>query len=101
MVKHIACLKLKDFAEGKSKSENALVFIEKLTSLKDKISVIKKFEAGINAPAASKQNFDVALVTEFENFEDLKVYQNHPEHLKLADFMRNVSEIRAAVDFEF
>jgi hypothetical protein len=101
MVKHIACLKLKDFAEGKSKSENALIFIEKLTSLKGKISVIKKFEAGINSPAASKQNFDVALVTEFENFEDLKFYQNHPEHLKLADFMRNISETRAAVDFEF
>lgn len=101
MVKHIVCLKLKDFAEGKSRLENAVIFTERLSALKEKISGIKKFEVGINAPVASKQNFDVALVTEFENFGDLKTYQNHPEHIKIADFVKNVSEIRAAVDFEF
>jgi hypothetical protein len=101
MVKHIVCLKLKDFAEGKSKSENAVIFTERLTALNEIIPVIKNFEVGTNAPAASKKNFDVALVTEFESFEDLQIYQNHPEHLKIADFVSSVSEIRAVVDFEF
>jgi putative methionine-R-sulfoxide reductase with GAF domain len=101
MVKHIVFLKLKDFAEGKSKSENAAVIAEKLMALKDKIIQIKKIEVGVNAPAASKQNFDVALITEFENFEQLEVYINHPEHLKVGDFVGRVRDIRACVDFEF
>jgi hypothetical protein len=40
MVKHIICLKLKDFAEGNPKSENAKLAKEKLLALKEKIDVI-------------------------------------------------------------
>ena len=32
--------------------------------------------------------------------DDLKVYQLHPEHLKVVDFVKTVSTERAAVDFE-
>jgi hypothetical protein len=101
MVKHIACLKLKDFAEGKSKSENAAIVAEKLLALKNKINQIKKIEVGVNSPAASKQNSDIALVTEFENFEQLEIYMNHPEHLMVGEFVSLVRDIRAVVDFEF
>lgn len=100
MVKHVICWKLKESAGGKSKSENAALVTEKLLTLKDKISVIKKIEAGINAPAASKENYDVALVMDFNNFEDLQIYQKHPEHMKIVDFIGSVRDIRTCVDFE-
>jgi hypothetical protein len=100
MVKHIICLKLKNFAEGNSKSENARLAKEKLLALKEKIKEIKFIEVGINDPKASPDNFDMVLITEFESFKDLDVYQIHPEHVKVADFIGKIKDTRACVDFE-
>jgi hypothetical protein len=100
MVKHIICLKLKDFAEGKSKSENAKLAAEKLLALKEKIKEIKYIEVGINDSKAVPDNFDIVLITEFESFDDLNTYQKHPEHVKTADFMKKIRDARACVDFE-
>lgn len=101
MVKHIVCLKFKEFAGGMPKAENISIFCRRLTEYKNSISIVKNFELGINSLSASKQNFDAVLITEFESFEDLKIYQNHTEHVKLAEFIKEVTETRAAVDFEF
>ena len=35
-----------------------------------------------------------------ENKVDLKIYQNHPEHLKVIDFLRKVRDKRTVVDYE-
>lgn len=99
MVKHIICLKLKDFAEGNPKSENAKLAKEKLLSLKEKIDVIKYIEVGINDTKASQDNFDIVLITEFDSFEDLNTYQKHPEHVKTSDFIKKIKDVRACVDF--
>jgi hypothetical protein len=99
MVKHIICLKLKDFAEGNPKSENAKLAKEKLLALKEKIDEIKYVEVGINDPKASQDNFDMVLITEFDNFGDLDVYQKHPEHVKASEFIKKIKDIRACVDF--
>jgi hypothetical protein len=100
MVKHIICFKLKDSAEGNPKSVNAKLAAEKLLSLRDKIKEIKHIEVGINSPQASADNFDMVLYTEFGSFEDLEIYQKHPEHVKSADFIKKIRETRACVDFE-
>jgi hypothetical protein len=100
MVKHILCLKLKDFAEGKSKPENTRLAKEKLLALKEKIKEIKYLEVGINDPTAPQSNFDLALITEFESFDDLNTYQKHPEHVKTSEFMKKIMDIRGCVDFE-
>ena len=65
MVKHIICLKLKDFAEGNPKLENAKLAKEKLLALKEKIGEIKYIEVGLNDLKASQDNFDLVLITEF------------------------------------
>jgi hypothetical protein len=100
MVKHIICLKLKDFAEGNSKSENAKLAAEKLLALKEKIDVIRYIEVGINDSKASQDNFDMVLITEFESFIDLDLYQKHPEHVKASEFIKKIRDTRACVDFE-
>jgi hypothetical protein len=99
MVKHIVCWNMKE-AEGRSKSENARLAAETLLSLKDKIDVIRKIEVGINDERASKDNFDVTLLSEFDNFDDLMAYQTHPEHIKAAEIIKNIRISKAAVDFE-
>lgn len=100
MVKHIICLKLKEFADGNPKSENAKLAAEKLLELKNKIKEIKSIEVGLNSPHTPADNFDLVLYTEFNSFADLEIYQKHPEHVKVADFIKKIRETRACVDYE-
>ncbi|MBC2580427.1 Dabb family protein [Clostridium sp. DJ247] len=99
MIKHIVTWKLKDFAEGKGKVENANKIKIDLESLKDKIEQIKFIEVGININQ-SEQAYDVVLYSEFESVEDLNIYQNHPEHIKVAGFVGKVKDQRVVVDYE-
>ncbi len=99
MIKHIVMWKLKDFAEGKSKSENAQIIKKGLEELKDKISQIKFIEVGVNFNESS-QAYDCVLYSEFETVEALNIYQNHPEHLKVAEFVGKVREARVVGDYE-
>lgn len=101
MVKHIICFKLKDFAEGNPKSENAILMAQTLLDLKSKIKEIKYIEVGINDSHAAADNFDAVLISEFESFADLEIYQKHPEHVKAADFIKKIRDTRACVDYEF
>ncbi|MCR1934008.1 Dabb family protein [Clostridium tepidum] len=99
MIKHIVMWKLKEVAEGKSKLENANTIKMKLENLQQKIKEAKLIEVGININD-SKQAYDVVLYSEFENLEDLNLYQNHPEHLKVGEFINKVKEDRIVADYE-
>jgi hypothetical protein len=87
-------------ANGKTRIENARSAAKIISALKDKIDVIKKYEIGINNERASKENYDLILISEFENFEDLEKYQTHPEHIKVVEFLKTIRIKKAAVDFE-
>lgn len=99
MIKHIVMWRLKDSAAGASREENAKKLKQSLEDLKDKIGDIKSLEVGINfnsSPAA----FDVVLYSEFADRDGLDAYQNHPEHLKIVDFVGEIRTDRAVVDYE-
>lgn len=98
MIKHIVMWKLKDFAEGAGREENALKIKSMLEALKGKISQIKYLEVGINI-SKSPMAFDAVLVTEFENEQALEEYQKHPEHVKVSEFVGKVREDRKVVDY--
>jgi len=100
MIKHIVFFGLADNAEGKSKLENAEIIKFELENLINFIPEIKKIEVGINAPNAPKTNFDIALYSEFDSFETLDIYQEHPEHKRVAAFIGKVRTSRAAVDYK-
>lgn len=100
MVRHIVCWKIKEQAEGKTKTENLELMKEKLISLKS-LPMLKSLEVGINSPMADNANFDIVLNTVFENFEALNQYQVHPEHKAVAAFIGSIREERACVDYEF
>ncbi|GAA0081629.1 MULTISPECIES: Dabb family protein [Clostridium] len=99
MIKHIVMWKLKEFVEGKSKLENANILKTSLEDLQNKIDVLKLIEVGVNIND-SKQAYDVVLYSEFENLEDLNLYQNHPDHLKVGEFINKVKEERIVTDYE-
>ncbi|MBM7870757.1 hypothetical protein JOC70_002251 [Clostridium pascui] len=99
MIKHIVMWKLREFAEGKEKQENAKIIKTGLENLQDKINELKFIEVGINVNSSS-QAYDVVLYSQFENMEDLDIYQNHPEHIKVAEFVKKVVNERVVVDYE-
>jgi Stress responsive A/B Barrel Domain len=99
MIKHVVMWKLEDHAEGADKNENALKAKRLLEGLKDKIREIRNIEVGINindTPAA----YDIVLYSEFNSLEDLDIYQNHPEHLIVGDFIGKVRKDRRVADYE-
>ena len=91
--------KLKESAEGKSKAENAMIIKNSLEDLQNKITGLKHIEVGININN-SEQAYDVVLYSEFDSSEDLDLYQNHPEHLKVAEYVKKVRTDRAVSDYE-
>jgi hypothetical protein len=99
LIKHIVMWKLKEFAEGKNKLENAQIIKRDLEALQDKIKEIRHIEVGININE-SEQAYDVVLYSEFNSIEDLNIYQNHQEHLRVAEFVGKVREARVVTDYE-
>lgn len=91
--------KLKDFAEGKTKEENAKEVKRLLEDLSGKIPGLRSIEVGINIET-SKQAYDVVLYSEFDSLNDLNAYQKHPEHLKVGEFVGKVRDARTVVDYE-
>lgn len=99
MIKHIVMWRLKDFANGVNKEENARKLKSHLESLKSKIKEIKHIEVGINIKSSDAAS-DVVLYSEFDSMDDLEAYQRHPEHMKVVDFVNEIRLERRVVDYK-
>ena len=99
MIKHIVFWKLKDFAEGVTKEQNALKVKAMLEDMRGKIPGMTVLEVGLNFETSDAAS-DVSLYTEFDNRESLAVYQNHPLHMKIKEFLLKVRTERRVVDYE-
>ena len=97
MVKHIVMWKLKDFAEGKRREENIKYIKSELEALPTVIPQIKFIEVGANINA--DKSYDAVLYSEFETLEDLEIYQNHPEHKKVSEYVGKVRDARIVGDY--
>jgi hypothetical protein len=92
--------KLVDYYEGKNKSDIAETIRDNLEALKDVIPQLKEVEVGINFNS-SDAAFDLCLYSVFDSREDLEIYQNHPQHLKIAEYIAKVRTQRVVCDYEF
>ena len=99
MIRHIVMWRFLESAEGNTKDENIKIATERLYALIPKISEIKKMEIGADV-LHTAASMDMALVTEFETLDTLHTYAVHPEHLKVAEFMKKVTEERVVLDCE-
>ncbi len=99
MIKHIVMWKLNPFFEQKTKKENAEKIKMMLENLRQYIPQIKKIEVGINFNV-SDAAYDVVLYSEFTAINDLQIYQQHPEHVKVAEFISKVKTDRVVADYE-
>jgi hypothetical protein len=99
MVKHIVLWKLKEFAEGASKLENARKIKLLLEAMKGKIPGMLKLEVGLNFESTEYAS-DISLYTEFESRKALDDYQEHPLHKLAKEFIPLVRTERRVIDYE-
>ncbi len=94
MLKHVVTWKMKE----EDKLQNMQKMKEMLEALPAMIDVIKSLAVGVNENGGE---YDIILITDFENGEALKAYDTHPEHQKVRAFIRGVVENRVAVDYNY
>lgn len=95
MIKHIVMWNLKE--ENRMKNAKKLKVL--LEDLKKDIKEINEIEVGINLNN-SNASMDVILYSVFNNLDDLDIYQNHPKHLKVKKFVKEIATDRKVVDYE-
>jgi len=101
MIKHIVMFKLKSEYEGKSAIENALEAKSRAEKLIDLVPTLRKLDVCINTEKANPDNYEFALVCEFDDIEGLNEYQVHPSHVEFGKFINPRRELRACIDYEF
>ena len=100
MISHVVLFKLKEFETPEEKQMVLNELKSKLMNLENLINELKFIEVGKNLTIDSP-SFDLCLITHFNSIDDLEKYKVNPEHLKVFEFIKNVTVDRAAVDFKF
>jgi len=94
MIVHIVIFQFKE----ENKVANIENVVAQLEALEEKIDVLLSMEVGVDFNG-SERAFDLALYSTFETKEDLKTYASHPEHLKVVQFIREVTSESKVVDY--
>ena len=96
MVKHIILWKLKEEFNTDSVKLGIKSSLEGLLGVVPNLVEIK-----VETETVPSSNVDVMLYSVFNDFDALKNYAVHPEHVKAADnFVRPYTETRACFDYE-
>lgn len=100
MIKHLVLWKMKPVADSRTGKENADILAQRLNALKSVMPFALSIEAGINFNSTAAA-YDVGLHSAFKTKEDLDAYQNHPAHVKIAEWVKSgIAEARVVADFE-
>ncbi len=100
MIRHVVVWRFQEQAQGASKVENLRKAKAMIEELQAEIPGFLSFSAGINE-ADSPEASDLALVADFESWDALRAYQDHPAHRRLVEFLRSVRTERRVADWEF
>jgi hypothetical protein len=95
MVRHVFLWKVAPDSDPKE-------IIRILDELPDNVPGIRSWTRGRHqgAPGASGDLWDYALVCDFETFEDLERYSQHPFHAKVVERLLPMFSARAVCDFD-
>ena len=94
MLTHIVIWKYRSDVDQETRQEH----VKRLSSLTAIIPEAKSLSVGFDTLALPR-SYDTGLVAIFEDRSGLDAYTVHPEHVKVADFGRTISEHVASVDF--
>jgi hypothetical protein len=92
MFRHVSLLKLTD-------PSRAGAIMEALAALPARLPALRDYRVGTDAGLA-EDNFDLAIVADFDDAEGFATYRDDPEHQRiLAELIRPVLETRAATQY--
>lgn len=94
MIVHIVMFKFKE----ENKALNLAKAQAKLEKLEELIEGLKTMEVGINFTEADRA-MDLSLYSTFESLQELQNYAVHPEHLKVVEFIKEVTLESKVVDY--
>lgn len=97
-LRHVVTWKLAE-TDAEVRAEQIERIRSGLEALPALVNEIRAFQVGVNALTAG-DNFDIVLVSDFDDADALARYVVHPEHQKVAGYIRSVVSGRSAVDFE-
>ena len=98
MVKHIIIWQLNKELSDAEKKQRAAEIKAGLEGLKGRIDGL--LDISVRTEFMASSNGDLLLESTLESEEALKAYQVHPEHLKVAGFVKSSVCSRSCVDFE-
>lgn len=97
MVKHIVLFKLKEELSEAEKLDAMNRFKTAIEKLPEIIDCIRNIEVGLNINPS--ETWDIALYSEFDSLDDVKVYATHPAHVEAGKILANVKADRSCVDY--
>jgi hypothetical protein len=96
MIRHIVLLKL-DATEPAVQSAHARELTSRIEALAGVVPGLRNVRVDRDLGDVAT-HFDLALVAEHDDADALKIYQTHPAHVEVADWIRTVASVRAVVD---
>jgi len=94
MIVHIVMFKFKD----ENKERNLIEMKKKLEALLGLVPTLKSMEVGIDF-SKSPRAFDLSLYSIFDDEASLNAYAIHEEHLKVVEFVKEVTIESKVVDY--
>jgi Stress responsive A/B Barrel Domain. len=96
-LRHVVTWKIAE-VEPALKAEQIARIRSGLEALLPLVPGIRALEVGVN-DVSSPGNWDLVLVADYDDADALRRYVEHPEHQKVAGYIRSVVSERSAVDF--
>ena len=97
MIRHIVLWKLKDDADA-SREERIAMIRGAIEPLAELVPSVRALEIVENS-AYHEANYEVALISDFDDVAGLDEYQQHPAHVEAAAIVRSQVASRPSVDF--
>ncbi|GAB3039539.1 Dabb family protein [Parafrigoribacterium mesophilum] len=97
MLRHVVSWKLAT-DDPERKSAQSAEIRRRITALVPLVSSIRELTVGADT-ATTTGNWDLVLIADYDDADGLAAYQTHPEHRKVAAFIRSVISDRTCVDF--
>ena len=92
--------KLTNIKSDIDKLEKVNKMKETFSPLRNTINVVESYEIAINSKKTDF-SYDLAITSDYNTWEDLETYLNHPEHLKAIKLCSDIEKEKAVIDYEY
>lgn len=100
MIRHIIMFKFTEVKNDEDRLQKTNTIKSSFLPLRNIINVVESYEVAINS-RKTEFSYDIALISEFNTWNDLETYLDHPEHKKAIDICKDIEKEKAVIDYEF